>query len=185
VLPEVTVELQVSVETVSPSAKARASSMNRIWQRFNREWAIPMFSSLTRFRCRFTPPLIMRPSHEACSLVLKEHDRRAGAEGDSRGMNAQTRRETGSQPSACGETKGLDLLTEPCGHAGPWLDERGKPFDKDLARTVDTITEKFAHIQDQLHRPPTTCQISRLSAVLTVDATSRMLTAWTSCLLSC
>jgi hypothetical protein len=35
-------------------------------------------------------------------------------------------------------------------------------------------------MQDELHRLPTPCQISRLSAVLAVDAISRMLTAWTS-----
>ena len=50
-------ELQVSVETVSPSAKDRTPSMNSVWQRINHQWIIPPFSALTRFRRRLTRPL--------------------------------------------------------------------------------------------------------------------------------
>jgi hypothetical protein len=52
-----TSELQVSVETVSPSAKDRTHAMNSVWQRINHQWIIPPLSALTRFRRKLTRPL--------------------------------------------------------------------------------------------------------------------------------
>jgi hypothetical protein len=51
-------ELQVSVETVSPSAKDRTPAMNSVWQRINHQWIIPPLSALTRFRRKLTRPLM-------------------------------------------------------------------------------------------------------------------------------
>ena len=50
-------ELQVSVETVSPSASERTPSMNSVWQQINHQWIIPPLSALTRFRRKLTRPL--------------------------------------------------------------------------------------------------------------------------------
>jgi len=43
--------------------------MNSTWQHFNRAWAIPTFSSLTRFRRRLTQPLLRKVERE---LWLKQ-----------------------------------------------------------------------------------------------------------------
>src|SRR2546425_1931584 len=66
-----TSELQVSVETVSPSAKDRTPAMNSVWQRINHQWIIPPLSALTRFRRRLTRPLMTLRSKVERELWLK------------------------------------------------------------------------------------------------------------------
>ncbi len=51
-------ELDVSVETVSPSPLERTPSMSSVWQQFNHKWIIPMFCSLTLSRRKLTRPVL-------------------------------------------------------------------------------------------------------------------------------
>jgi hypothetical protein len=64
-------KLQVSVETVSPIASERTSSMNSIWQRINHQWIIPPLSAITLFRRKLTRPLRTLMSKVEQELWLK------------------------------------------------------------------------------------------------------------------
>ena len=73
-----------------------------------------------------------------------------------------------------------DLLTQSGGQACPGLQKSREPFRKDFPWTVPIRTKEFAHVQDQLHLMASTCQISRFSGRVAVNAWRGRLTAWTS-----
>jgi hypothetical protein len=64
-------ELDVSVETASPSPLERIPSMSSVWQQINHQWIIPPLSALTRFRRRLTRPLMTLRSKAERELWLK------------------------------------------------------------------------------------------------------------------